>query len=266
LYTKRNSEPGPGCNPVTEPANGGSPAGGTLAQETTPTWQEDNEPSQVVHDQDCQPGPAAREFLSWELAQKYFLDQNFGGALVPGNSNVFTTTADFTAIAFLTGPRHLSPLISRLRVQPGSRVDAQWDLDYDFQAGRVNASTALANYRVGPITFGAGHSYLHIAGPPVVTNGVTSPTQFNQLRMSMIYGAPNKRGFSGGASVGFDAHVGFVQYAAVQSTYNWDCCGVSVEYRRFALGSLRNENQYRFMFSLANIGSFGNLAKRERLY
>jgi LPS-assembly protein len=39
-----------------------------------------------------------------------------------------------------------------------------------------------------------------------------------------------------------------------------------VEYRRFALGSVRNENQYRFTFTLANIGSIGNLKRQERLY
>jgi LPS-assembly protein len=39
-----------------------------------------------------------------------------------------------------------------------------------------------------------------------------------------------------------------------------------MEYRRLALGSLRNENQYRFIFSLANVGSFGNMRKQERVY
>jgi LPS-assembly protein len=29
---------------------------------------------------------------------------------------------------------------------------------------------------------------------------------------------------------------------------------------------VRNENQYRFSFSLANIGTFGNLRRQERLY
>jgi hypothetical protein len=29
---------------------------------------------------------------------------------------------------------------------------------------------------------------------------------------------------------------------------------------------VRNENQFRFTFSLANIGSFGNLGRRDRLF
>ena len=84
--------------------------------------------------------------------------------------------------------------------------------------------------------------------------------------MAAGYGHTNKRGFSGASSIGFDATLNFLQYATVQTDYNWDCCGISVEYRRFALGSVRNENQYRFIFSLANIGAFGNIRKQEQLY
>ena len=45
-----------------------------------------------------------------------------------------------------------------------------------------------------------------------------------------------------------------------------DSCGIAVEYRRFSLGNIRNENQYRFAFTLANIGSFGNMKRQERLF
>jgi LPS-assembly protein len=50
-----------------------------------------------------------------------------------------------------------------------------------------------------------------------------------------------------------------------QVTYNTDCCGWSVQYRRFGFGN-RNENQYRFAFAVANIGSFGTLKRQERLF
>ncbi len=42
--------------------------------------------------------------------------------------------------------------------------------------------------------------------------------------------------------------------------------GISIEYRRFALGAVRNENQFRFSLSLANIGTFGTLRRQERLF
>ena len=209
-------------------------------------------------------GPQVREIVTWEVAQKYFLDPNFGGAVVNGRRNVLSTTADFSGIAFLTEPRHLSPLISRLRVQTSSQTDAEWDIDYDFKEHRVNASTALFNYHFGDYTIGGGDAYVQAL--PGITSATTPQQDFNQFRLLFGYGRPNKRGFSGATAFGFDANLGFLQYATVQTSYNWDCCGVSLEYRRFALGAVRNENQFRFNFTLANIGSFGNIRRQEQLY
>ncbi len=212
----------------------------------------------------CSAQPQVREIVTWELAQKYFLDPDFDGAVVNGRRNVLATTADFSGIAFLTGPRHLSPIISRLRVRTSSQADAEWDIDYDFQKGRVNASTALLNYHLGAFTFGGGDAYVQAL--PGLTFVPNVQQDFNQFRILFGYGNPSKRGFSGATSFGFDANLGLLQYATAQTTYNWDCCGITVEYRRFALGSVRNENQFRFSFTLANIGSLGNLRRQERLY
>jgi LPS-assembly protein len=89
---------------------------------------------------------------------------------------------------------------------------------------------------------------------------------FNQFRVLLGYGYPNKRGFSAAASVGVDANLDSLQYTSLQATYNWDCCGFNMEYQRFALGTVPNENQFRFTFSLSNIGAFGNLRRDTRLY
>jgi LPS-assembly protein len=212
----------------------------------------------------CPKGSQAREIVSWTLAQKYFIDPTFDGAVVAGQRNVLTTTADLTGTAFLTEPRHLSPLISRVRVQTGYRTDAEWDLDYDFQARAINSSTVLLNYHFGLFSFGGGDAY--VSAPRNAESVATFPEEFNQFRLLFGYGSPNRRGLSGALSFGFDSNLGFLQYATAQTNYNWDCCGISLEYRRFALGSVRNENQYRFNFTLSNIGSFGNLRKQERLY
>ncbi len=226
----------------------------------------------------CVLGPAVREVLTWELAQKYFLDPTFGGALVTGQRNVFTTTENLTGIAFLTQPRHLSPLVSRLRAATGSHTNTEWDLDYDFQLSRINASTLLVNYDVGPFTLGGGDAYLEIPQTNTVTPGLSEgkcgPVQgtnlitckFQQFRAALGYGGLTRRGFSAATSLGFDAETRQLQFATAQTTYNWNCCGVTLEYRRFAIANVRNENLFRFTFSLANIGSFGNLRRQERLY
>ena len=68
----------------------------------------------------------------------------------------------------------------------------------------------------------------------------------------------------------FGADYNFSQGEAHQTigqiTYNFGCFGVDLEYRRFALGPLRRENQIRFSLSLSNIGSFGNIGAHQGLY
>ena len=211
----------------------------------------------------CASGP--REIVSWEIAQKYYFDPTFGGALVPGIRNVFASTADFTGTAFLNQPRNFAPIISRLRVETSPRTNTEWDLDYDTKTGQINASTALVNYHYGSFTVGGGDAFLRVldAAPG---GSLTSADTFHQFRVLAGYGQLNKPGLSAAASFGFDSNEGNLQYAVAQTSYNWDCCGMSIEYRRFALGAVRNENIYRFSFTLANVGTFGNLRRQERLY
>jgi LPS-assembly protein len=205
---------------------------------------------------DDQQGPA-REIITWELAQKYYMNPTFGGALVPGQTNVFDSTVDLTGIAFLTEPRKFSPIISRLRIQDAS-MDFGWALDYDTVMHQVNGSTVYAGYRWGNWYLNAGHNYLNVPPP--------NPNIFDQYRLMLLYGNVSKRGFSAAGAVGVDTRLHYIQSGTVQTNYNWDCCGVTFEYQRFALGSVRNENAYHFAFSLTNVGTFGNIRRLQRLY
>ena len=207
-----------------------------------------------------------RELLSWEVKQKYYYDASFGGALVPGRRNVFTDTVDLSGIAFLDSPRVWSPVISKLRLQTSANTDVQWQLDYDSVHGRINSSAAFAEYRLGEYFFGGSHSFFHVPANSVTEIYTNEPLVFNQFRILAGYGHPNKRGFAGGASIGYDQNLGFLQYAAVQTSYNTDCCGLSFEYRHNNVPGVNVENQYRFAFTLANIGTFGNMRRQERLY
>ena len=212
----------------------------------------------------CDNGP--HEFITWEVVNRYYFDPYFGGSIITGQRNVLTVTEDLTGIAFLTEPRRFSPIVSRLRMRASANADISWQLDYDSRKGRINASTAFVNYRLGDFFLGGSHAFLQSPGEIFVSNPLPAPTRFDQFRMLAGYGNPNRRGLSGAFSMGFDSNREFLQYGSVQSSYNWDCCGVSVEYRRFALGSVRNENQFRASFSLANIGSFGNMKRPEKLF
>jgi LPS-assembly protein len=259
LYAKRSVAKPEDCDVIMKALMVGGPA-----PESIIPWQHPT--TRTLANAPCSAGPQVREVVTWELDQKYFLDPTFGGALTSGQRNVFTTTADLTGIAFLTQPRHLSPLVSRLRVETSSRTDAEWDLDYDFQTNSVNASTLLANYHFGQVTIGGGDAILQIPVQASLSSASAQPARFNQFRAALGYGRPVKRGFSAAGSVGFDAEGGALQFVSAQTTYNWDCCGVTMEYRSYTVADVRSENLFRFTFTLANIGGFGSMRPQERLY
>jgi LPS-assembly protein len=208
---------------------------------------------------------AAKEVLSWELAQKYYFDPTFGGAVVNGARNVFDTSADLTGIAYIYGPRRFSPLISRLRYQNNATY-LQWAVDYDPVLQQLNASTISAGHRWNNWYASGGQSYMNVPAS-LVAGGTQIPANtFNQFNATAGYGGISRKGINAGATVGYDYEAKAVQYAGAQANYNWDCCGVTFEYRRWALGAVRNENYYRFALSLANFGTFGTIRRLDRIY
>ncbi len=211
-------------------------------------------------------GCVSHEQISWRLAQKYFLDPTFGGAVVSGRRNIFETTLNFSGVAFLTEPRSISPVISRLRVRTSDKVDVEWDFDLDTGAKKFTSNNVLVDVHEGNGFAGLSYARLNAPGRFSVEGVSTLTPDFNQLRVLLGYGTPAKRGLSVAANAGLDLNLSSLQYAALQTAYNWDCCGLSVEYRKYELGSVRNENAYRFNFTLANIGTAGNLRRAERLF
>jgi LPS-assembly protein len=208
---------------------------------------------------------AAREVLSWTIAQKYFFDPTFGGAVVNGARNVFDTSANFTGIAFIYGPRRFSPVISRLRLRSGS-TDLQWDLDYDPVLQQLNSSNLSAGYHWTSWYINGGQSYVKLPASVIVGGQEIPASVYNQLRFVLGYGGISRRGINVAGTAGYDYETKTTLYAGAQATYNWDCCGVTFEYRRWSLGAVRNENYYRFALSLANFGTFGTIRKQDRIY
>jgi LPS-assembly protein len=210
---------------------------------------------------DCSSRP--REWASWQISQKYFLDPEFGGALIPGRRNVFTTTLDLTGVAFLTEPRNLSPLVSRMRFEAVHNLRVEWDLDYDPKPGRFGADNIFAGYSWGITTVGIGHALLNA---PNEQGSKASLIQSQQLDPFIQIGRQNRVGFNVAMNGGYDFVNGALQYAGVQTVYNWDCCGLTVGYRRFALGTVRDETQYLYSFTLANFGSVGDIRRSNAVF
>jgi LPS-assembly protein len=211
----------------------------------------------------------SRELISWRLTQKYFFDETFGGAVIKGRRNIFDTTLNFSGIAFLTEPRAISPLVSRLRVRTSEHLDVEWDFDLDTGAKKFTSNNLMFDVHEGNMFGGLSYARLNAPGR-FYTEGISSPvSNFNQLRLLLGYGSPTKAGLSIAANAGLDLNggdSGLVQYGALQGSYNWDCCGFSVEVRKYELGSVRNETVERFNFTLSNIGTAGNLRRAASLF
>jgi len=216
--------------------------------------------------EDTEPVCGNREWISWRVAQKYFIEPTFGGSVVNGRRNILGTTLDFSGIAFLTEPRNISPLISRLRVRTSEKTDVEWDFDFDTGAKKYTANNIYADVHQGDFFAGVSYARLNAPGRSYVAGVASSVADFSQMQTKLGFVRPTKTGLSVATSAGIDLDLGTVQYGAIQTSYNWNCCGVSVEYRKYELGTARNENVYRFNFTLANIGSAGNIRHSDQVF
>ena len=107
--------------------------------------------------------------------------------------------------------------------------------------------------------------YFFSAGSDQVRPDPVISPPANQFRSTFGYGDPNRKGWNAAFNMVYDYRLARLDYGVAQATYNTDCCGVSFQIRRFDFGT-RNENQYLVSFSIANIGTVGNLKKQERLF
>jgi LPS-assembly protein len=202
-------------------------------------------------------GDAVNEVLTWAFYQQRYFDPTFGGAVVPGARNIIADGLDITGYSFLAGPRNYSPIVSSLRISPRPGFGITWQADYDPLVHQLVNTTFSADIRYKKYFISAGDNFLK-------PNPIISPPA-NQVRAQFGYGDPNRKGWNTAFSTVYDYRLALMEFAIAQVTYNTDCCGFSFEYRRFNFG-VRDDTQYRIAFSIANIGTFGNLKKQERLF
>ena len=201
----------------------------------------------------------ADELVSWKIAQKYYFDPTFNGALVPGTRNVFQALDSITPFAFADEPRHFSPIDSDLRITPGGAYDAEVRLDYDTVRHKLTTAGTLLKLRpYNNFNFTVAHFS--------IDNTTILQPLANQIRAQVGYGDLNRRGWNAMFGFSYDVKQGVLQNQVAQVSYNGSCCGIAFEYRRLAIPPIRTENQFRVALTIANIGTFGNLRRQEKLF
>ena len=208
----------------------------------------------------------ANDLVTWRIAQAYYFDPTFGGALTPGTRNVFQALDLITPFAFADEPRRFSPINSDLLISPGGRYDAEVRLDFDTVRHRITTAETLLKIRATDnLNFTVAQFSIDNTAIVPPFNAVLQPAA-NQIRAQAGYGSSNRRGWSAQAGFGYDVKEGLLQNQFIEVSYNGSCCGLSVEYRRLSLGEIRTENQFRVSLNIANIGTFGNLRREEKLF
>ncbi len=214
------------------------------------------------------------EVVTWKLAQARYFDPTFGGVVLPNQSScaanpyvlqpsqnpycqraVVLATEEISPVAFLDGPRNYSPIASTLTLNPYRFFSLDWRTDYDPLRHKFLDQS---------ITAGVTHKNLnfHLIDAAITTNPVLVP-RANQVGFGGAYGSANRKGWNASATVYYDLLLDRRLFDFVTASYNTNCCGFSFQLRNFNLG-LRNDNQYLFSLSLANIGTFGSLPKQAR--
>jgi LPS-assembly protein len=197
------------------------------------------------------------EFLNWRISQARYFDPTFGGTVIAGQRTVNYAVASLTPYTFLDGPRGYSPVISSLTVSPYSFFSLEYRAAYDPRRNKFVDHTIGGSVRVSKY-------FVSIGDTAITTNPLLVP-QANQITFAGGYGNTNRKGWNVAGAVTRDLLLKRTLYQFVQASYNTDCCGFSVQLRRTNIG-FRDESQYLFSFSVANLGTFGTLQKQERIF
>lgn len=215
-----------------------------------------------------------RELVSWRLFQQYYFDPSFGGAVSLDNLMVPIPYLRLTAFSILDADRlpRFSPIVSSVRFYPRDGWNADFRLDFDPRTQGIRSGGVTGSSTLGPLqsswTLYASRRYqpgTQLTSEYLSSQEVNFLTEKSfQLQSLLGYGNPTK-GFSVSFNWSYDLQRSELMNSHSRLFYNWDCCGLALEYMQFNTG-FRNESQIRFAFSLKGLGYFGTIRRPERLF
>ena len=82
----------------------------------------------------------------------------------------------------------------------------------------------------------------------------------------IAYRQTNQRGWNASVGFSYDFRQRVAENEIAQIGYNGSCCGLAFGYQRLELDTVRNENEFRISLVIANIGTFGNIRRQEKLF
>jgi LptD protein len=203
------------------------------------------------------------EILMVKIAQKYFFDRHFGGALIEGQRNQFYPIDTLSGFTFGGRARSFSPVNVAVRYRPLSSVFGDLRMDVGAEDG-VRNITIGGGVRTNKVSVAADY---YLSRRIKIDAGGFEPGTFpgDQISTTVQLG-DDLRGWYGGSRISYDFTNRFVTDTDISTGrlmnsrsyfgYSWDCCGVQFNYNTFKAG-LRSESAWSFTFNLAGLGSYG---------
>ncbi len=196
------------------------------------------------------------EWLSIKVAQKHFLDPNFGNAFRPGTINQFSSLSVFTGFPYGGIQRSFSPLTTLVRITPKPRYSFDIRGDYDPTFGKIRSFSLSGLLYRDEFSLGTAYFLTQELEPgSFESNQVQGFVQVGNLQ----------RGLSLSGIFSFDAQTSRLLNSRTRINYFWDCCGIALEWEGFNVG-LRQERQVRFSFFLKGIGAFGTIRRPNSIF
>ncbi len=208
------------------------------------------------------------EIFTLTVRGKYFADETFGGALIPGRRNQIEP---ITAVSFYTFggvPRRFSPLNVDATYRPQRTIVVNARMDIGTHGEGVRSASATIGYQRSLVKFFQTFYYTRGVDliPSLQVYANTAGKEPGTLRGSQwspsIFIGNRDKGPFGGTSLFFDfenrraSQLSPLISSLYTAGYAYDCCSLAVQFYTFNVG-VRNENRVVFSFRLNGIGSCG---------
>lgn len=208
------------------------------------------------------------EVFTFTIRGKYFVDDRFGGALIPGLRNQIQPITALTFYTFGGVPRRFSPINLDATYRPRNGVFLNTRMDVGVQGDGLRAISTTIGFDSKLLKFFQTFYYTRAVSliPSLQQYATLDRREAGTLRGSQwspsLFVGNREKGYYGGFSLFFD----FENNRALRNTplvsslytlgYASDCCAVTMQYYTYNVG-VRRENRFVFSFKLNGIGTFG---------
>jgi LPS-assembly protein len=207
------------------------------------------------------------EIFTLTLRQKYFFDETFGEAFVPGRRNQIASMTGITFYTFGGKPRRFSPISIDATYRPRKVIFVNTRADLGVEGEGIRALSTTLGYDTRLLKIFQTFYYTQSVKLPLQlqrlygTDREPGTLRGSQWNPSIFIGNRD-RGWFGGTSLFFDfqntreKRVEPLVSSSYTLGYASRCCSIAVQAFTYNVG-VRRENRFVFSFRLNGIGSFG---------